>query len=571
MNHFVVSARKYRPPSFDMVVGQDSITTTLKNAIKNNHLAQAFLFCGPRGVGKTTCARILAKTINCENITKEVEACNTCNSCKSFNTNQSLNIYELDAASNNSVDDIRNLVEQVRYAPHQGQFKIYIIDEVHMLSSGAFNAFLKTLEEPPPYAIFILATTEKHKIIPTILSRCQIFDFNRIQVDDIAKHLQYIAKNEGVEAEEDAMHLIALKADGALRDALSIFDQLVSFSGKKITYKDVIQNLNVLDYDYYFRLTQYFLESNVSKALLTFNEIMQDGFDAHQFINGLSSHFRDLMVCQNPSTLLLLDAAPSIREQYKLQSSLISFEKLIHFLELTNSCDIEYRQAKNQRLHVELCLIKLCSTQIISTIHTDIMVKEPEMKYEKTITRPAPIEDKSSIVVSKTPDNTKENDANKTETENQSESGLERETISLKKKSRSNEVVPATVKERISDFSLEALMSAWDELKSVCIKKEKKLLANILENHSPEEQFHPRLYLILDNLVQQEQIKDEQDWMLELLRNKLENDTIVFETHVRSYDEIKKKPYTGQEKFEELAFSNPVLLDLKNQLELDIL
>ena len=274
MNQFVVSARKYRPATFDTVVGQSHITNTLKNAIKTKHLAQAFLFCGPRGVGKTTCARILAKTINCRNITDTIEACNECDSCKSFNTGQSLNIYELDAASNNSVDDIRNLVEQVRYAPHSGEFKIYIIDEVHMLSSGAFNAFLKTLEEPPPYAIFILATTEKHKIIPTILSRCQIFDFNRIQVEDIASHLEFVSRSEGVNAEADALHIIAQKADGALRDALSIFDQIVSFAGTNITYKDVITNLNILDYDYYFRVTDDLVSGNIPAILLLFNELL---------------------------------------------------------------------------------------------------------------------------------------------------------------------------------------------------------------------------------------------------------------------------------------------------------
>ena len=312
MSNFVVSARKYRPSSFDTVVGQGHITTTLKNAIKSNHLAQAFLFCGPRGVGKTTCARILAKTINCTNITANTEACNECDSCISFNNGQSLNIFELDAASNNSVDDIRNLVDQVRFAPASGQYKIYIIDEVHMLSSGAFNAFLKTLEEPPPYAIFILATTEKHKIIPTILSRCQIFDFNRIQVEDISKHLQQIAVKENIEADPEALHIIAQKAEGALRDALSIFDQMVTFSGNKVTYKDVINNLNVLDYEYYFRITDQILSGNISSVLLTFNELLNEGFDGHHFIAGLSGHFRDLMVAKDEITLQLLEVTETV-------------------------------------------------------------------------------------------------------------------------------------------------------------------------------------------------------------------------------------------------------------------
>jgi DNA polymerase III subunit gamma/tau len=290
MEKFIVSARKYRPVTFDTVVGQPNITNTLKNAIKSHHMAQAFLFTGPRGVGKTTTARILAKTINCENITSNAEACNKCESCISFNTGQSLNIFELDAASNNSVEDIRSLVDQVRYAPQHGKYKVYIIDEVHMLSGAAFNAFLKTLEEPPSYVVFILATTEKHKIIPTILSRCQIFDFHRISVEDAAKHLKNIAEKENIKAEEDALHVIAQKADGAMRDALSMFDQLVSFAGNNLTYKTVIDNLNILDYDYYFRITGEMLEGNVSAALLTFNEILNKGFDGHNFINGLSSH-----------------------------------------------------------------------------------------------------------------------------------------------------------------------------------------------------------------------------------------------------------------------------------------
>ncbi|MCE2772564.1 MAG: DNA polymerase III subunit gamma/tau, partial [Bacteroidetes bacterium] len=288
MDNFVVSARKYRPAHFNTVVGQASITNTLKNAISNNHLAQAFLFCGPRGVGKTTCARILAKTINCTRLTSETEACDECESCVSFNSGQSFNVYELDAASNNSVDDIRNLVDQVRIPPQMGKYKVYIIDEVHMLSSAAFNAFLKTLEEPPSYAIFILATTERHKILPTILSRCQIFNFNRIQVEDIANHLAYIAKNENVNADPDALHIIAQKADGALRDACSIFDQVVSYAGSDLTYKAVIENLNVLDYDYYFKVTDFILANQVPGALLLFNEVLSNGFDGHNFVAGLA-------------------------------------------------------------------------------------------------------------------------------------------------------------------------------------------------------------------------------------------------------------------------------------------
>jgi DNA polymerase III, subunit gamma and tau len=343
-----------------MVVGQDAITNTLKSAIKNGHLAQAYLFCGPRGVGKTTCARIFAKTINCINLKENGEACDKCESCLSFNSLRSFNIHELDAASNNKVEDIRSLNDQIRIPPQIGKYSIYIIDEVHMLSSSAFNAFLKTLEEPPSHAIFILATTEKHKIIPTILSRCQIFDFSRIRIEDIVSRLMYVARNESVKAEEDALHTIAQKADGALRDALSIFDQIVSLCGKNITYKDVINNLNVLDYEYYFKTVNAAIEGNVSLILTTFNEILGKGFDGHNFISGLNSHLRDLLVSKDESTLRLLEAAPSIKQRYLQQTLLCPVDFLYKALDLGSNCDISYKNSKNPRLHIELCLIKLC-------------------------------------------------------------------------------------------------------------------------------------------------------------------------------------------------------------------
>lgn len=360
MENFIVSARKYRPATFDTVVGQSHITNTLKNAIKNNHLAQAFLFCGPRGVGKTTCARILAKTINCTNPTPEMEACDQCESCVSFRNGTSLNIHELDAASNNSVDDIRNLVEQVRFAPPSGKFKIYIIDEVHMLTASAFNAFLKTLEEPPSYAIFILATTEKHKIIPTILSRCQIFDFNRIQIEDIANQLAFISKNEGIEADPEALHIIAQKADGALRDALSIYDQNVSFAGQHLTYQSVIDNLNILDYDYYFKITDAILQESVKDVLLIFDEILRKGFDGNNCIIGLSEHFRNLLVCKDVATVKLLKVSEQVKQRYIEQSQKTSSSLLLTALQIANQCDIHYKTSKNQRLHVELAFIKMC-------------------------------------------------------------------------------------------------------------------------------------------------------------------------------------------------------------------
>ncbi len=361
MSDYIVSARKYRPQTFETVVGQKSITTTLKNAIKNDHLAQAFLFCGSRGVGKTTTARILAKTINCFNITEQIEACDSCDSCNSFNEGASLNVYELDAASNNSVEDIRSLIDQVRIAPQIGTHKVYIIDEVHMLSNNAFNAFLKTLEEPPAHAIFILATTEKHKIIPTILSRCQIFDFSRIKVKDIAEHLTYIATKEGINAEAEGIHLIAQKADGALRDALSIFDQIVSFAGNNLTYKAVIDNLNILDYEYYFRIVEQTNKEDIPSALLLFNDIIEKGFDGHHFLNGLAEHYRNLLVCKDPRTAKLLEVGESVQNRFIEQAKIIESISIIKALTLLSKADVEYKSSKNHRLLVELALMQLCS------------------------------------------------------------------------------------------------------------------------------------------------------------------------------------------------------------------
>jgi DNA polymerase-3 subunit gamma/tau len=360
MENFIVSARKYRPNTFHTVVGQKSLTTTLKNAIQKKQLGHAYLFCGPRGVGKTTCARIFAKTINCFNPTAQGEACNECESCLAFEQGRSYNIHELDAASNNSVEDIRGLVEQVRIPPQIGKYSVYIIDEVHMLSQAAFNAFLKTLEEPPAHAIFVLATTEKHKIIPTILSRCQIYDFNRIGVKDTIDYLQYVAKSESITAEPEALGVIAQKADGGMRDALSTFDQVVSFCGTNITYKDVIANLNVLDYEYYFRLVDMFRENKVADALLLFNEILNKGFDAQHFVSGLAAHFRDLLVCKDASTLVLLEVSDSIKQRYGQQAAACTNEVLYDALKITNDCDLNYRLSRNKRLLVELMLIRLC-------------------------------------------------------------------------------------------------------------------------------------------------------------------------------------------------------------------
>lgn len=363
MDKFIVSARKYRPQNFDTVVGQGHITTTLKNAIKQNQLAHAFLFCGPRGVGKTTCARILAKTINCQNATPDGEACNECTSCVSFNHGSSLNIHELDAASNNSVDDIRTLVDQVRFAPQAGKYKVYIIDEVHMLSSAAFNAFLKTLEEPPSYAIFILATTEKHKILPTILSRCQIFDFKRITTNDTVEHLEGICTKEGVNADKASLQLIAQKSEGCMRDALSIMDKIVSFSNGEISYNSTLEHLNILDEDYYFRLMDYMQQQDLASAMLLFDDINRKGFEGDLVLNGMAAFIRNLLVSKDEKVVALLDTVESFREKYLNTAQQIHTPLLISALNILNESEINYRSARNKRLHVELTLIKLCYLQ----------------------------------------------------------------------------------------------------------------------------------------------------------------------------------------------------------------
>ena len=387
MDNYIVSARKYRPSTFRSVVGQKSLTTTLKNAIQSNKLAHAYLFCGPRGVGKTSCARIFAKTINCLNPTADGEACNECESCKAFNEQRSYNIHELDAASNNSVDDIRALIDQVRIPPPIGKYKVFIIDEVHMLSASAFNAFLKTLEEPPRHAIFILATTEKHKILPTILSRCQIYDFNRISVEDTVNHLSYVAAKENITAEPEALNVIAMKADGGMRDALSIFDQVVSFTGGNITYKSVIENLNVLDYEYYFRLTDCFLENRVSDALLLFNDVLNKGFDGSHFITGLSSHCRDLLVSKDAATLPLLEVGASIRQRYQEQAQKCPLQFLYRAMKLCNDCDLNYRASKNKRLLVELTLIQVAQ---LTTEGDDVSGgRGPKKTIKPVFTQPA--------------------------------------------------------------------------------------------------------------------------------------------------------------------------------------
>lgn len=378
MGNFVVSARKYRPQTFDEVIGQDHVAKTLKNALQGDHVAHSFLFCGPRGVGKTTCARILAKVINCSSPINKVQPCNTCDNCKSFNDNASFNIIELDAASNNSVENIRNLIEQVRFQPQHGTHKIFIIDEVHMLSSGAFNAFLKTLEEPPPYAIFILATTEKHKILPTILSRCQIFDFKRIQPAEVVVQLNNIMKNEGRTADQDALHIIGQKADGAMRDALSIYDKIANAVEGHITYQDVIKNLNILDHDYYFKIIDAILREDLSGCLILLNEIIEKGFDVELFLHGLAGHMRDLMICKDSRTLALLDVSDNLQERYRNQALLCKKSMLLSSLDILNQCDVAMPRASNKRLYVEIALSKIALMQrrIETSLNGDIEGKK---------------------------------------------------------------------------------------------------------------------------------------------------------------------------------------------------
>ncbi len=575
MNDFVVSARKYRPVTFDTVIGQTSITTTLKNAIKNNHLAHAFLFCGPRGVGKTTCARILAKTINCTNLSENIEACDQCESCISFNNSQSFNIYELDAASNNSVEDIRSLVDQVRFPPQMGNYKIYIIDEVHMLSASAFNAFLKTLEEPPPYAIFILATTEKHKIIPTILSRCQIFDFNRIKVDDIATHLEWIAENEKIMAEPDALHIIAQKADGALRDALSIFDQIVSYAGNKVTYKDVINNLNILDYDYYFRITDEILTGNLSSVLLIFNELLNDGFDGHHFINGLSSHFRDLLVCKDASTLQLLEVSKSIKEKYSKQSHDIPVHLLYQLLDISNKCDVEYRSAKNQRLHVELALIKMCRLQ-----KAEIAEKKNESSTE--INNPSAVQAALTKTVGISPEKiipqqtTIAEEPKKTYPEQPKTSQTKIPSIKIsstvknqKEEKKENNEPILTPLEDDQPFSVEQLYAVWMEYAQKANESGRKQLFSTLNKRKPQLRDDYCIEVILDNRVQADELSLAKSELLSYIKNKLKNRKITIISTVIEAKGSITEAYTPRDKFKKMAEKNPVLEMLRDQFDLD--
>lgn len=596
MENFIVSARKYRPYTFVSVVGQEAITSTLQNSISTNHLAHAYLFCGPRGVGKTTCARIFAKTINCKDITKESEACNTCDSCTSFNESRSFNIHELDAASNNSVDDIRNLIDQVRVPPQVGKYSVYIIDEVHMLSAQAFNAFLKTLEEPPEHAVFILATTEKQKIIPTILSRCQIFDFNRIGIDDIIKYLEYVAKNENIDAEPEALTIIAQKADGAMRDALSIFDQLVSFGGNRITYNDTLENLNVLDCDYYFRLTDAFLQGRATESFLIFNEILNNGFDGHYFITGLNRHFRDLLVCKDPQTIQLMEVGAGIREKYKEISVRCSTGFLFDALNIAGNCDINYKGSSNQRLHVELALFSLCKIMGLSAEQeTERIVKEPQQKEaekEKKAEKAEPGKEAEG--------QEKKEEAIKKDTEKVEKKEVEKDVVPKKEVIKNNDIIDisgktfsvketlqaskarkksedkAEIKEEEPDvteildnkFTLEDLEEKWKEYAD-SIKGSKPRMFSTLLSQLPVLKENFFIEVKMNNTPQEKEFAREiKHELLNYLKRELQNTKIKIGTVITD-KKTDKKPYTPEEKYQYLNKKNPKLDKLKQQFNLD--
>lgn len=607
MDNFIVSARKYRPATFETVVGQQHITNTLKNAIKNNQLAQAFLFCGPRGVGKTTCARILAKTINCENLQPNGEACGVCHSCQSFQNGNSFNIHELDAASNNSVDDIRSLIEQVRIPPQGARYKVYIIDEVHMLSQAAFNAFLKTLEEPPHYAIFILATTEKHKILPTILSRCQIFDFNRIRVEDMAGHLASIAKKENIQYEDDGLHIIAQKADGGLRDALSMFDQIVSFSGANVTYRAAIDNLNILDYDYYFNITESLLTENTSKTLLYFDEILSKGFDGAHFISGLSEHFRNLLVTKDNATVKLLEVSEGIKSKYLQQSGSSSVSFLISALNIANQCDLNYKLSKNQRLQVELALLKMCHLPSVFNLATAPQIAMPDNEQLKkkpdtsalAASQPSVPGNNVSMVTDMPASYTaapKITEAPKTPVAEPVKPAATPTPViaedrpkpafipnsgatssikipSLKDIGSTAETAldeedPYEKGEGKQDFSFDDFLKHWHAF-AARVKAEGKMnLFTIFSSEAPK-MLRPYVFeVVVENKILDQEFRDDKPQLMNYLRKSLNNYDIEVNTRIDEQVRVKR-PYTSQEKYQYMATKNPKLAELRQRFNLD--
>jgi DNA polymerase-3 subunit gamma/tau len=573
MEHFIVSARKYRPSTFQSVVGQKSLTTTLKNAIVGNKLAHAYLFNGPRGVGKTTCARIFAKTINCLNLTPEHEACNVCESCVAFNEQRSYNIHELDAASNNSVDDIRILVDQVRIPPQIGRYKVYIIDEVHMLSQSAFNAFLKTLEEPPAHAIFILATTEKHKIIPTILSRCQVYDFNRISITDTVDHLQYVAQQEGVNVEIEALNVIAQKADGGMRDALSIFDQTVSYTGGNVTYKAVIENLNVLDYEYYFRLTDAILRGSVTECLVILNDILNRGFEGQHIITGITSHFRDLLVCKDSVTAQLFQVGASIRERYIEMAQRCSNLFLYKAIDLANECDLNYRLSKNKRLLIELALIRLCQLSDNPVPPTDNKPKE-EIKSIQPVQQPVvqAVPQTTTPQVTAVPPQPIQATAPASDPvvkKSFPSSGIGVSLASLQNNEKEiiEEKAVEIKKNRANKFSENELISAWKEYAEGL--KEEKLVQNSMTFYLPKMLGETLFEVEVNTEINKQYLTDNSLSILTFLREKLQNDDITMTIKI-SETQMITKPLTSREIFNEMVEKNPSLQRLSNELGLEL-
>jgi len=585
MDNYIVSARKYRPSTFRSVVGQKSLTTTLKNAIQSNKLAHAYLFCGPRGVGKTSCARIFAKTINCLNPTADGEACNACESCRAFNEQRSYNIHELDAASNNSVDDIRTLIDQVRIPPPIGKYKVFIIDEVHMLTTAAFNAFLKTLEEPPHHALFILATTEKHKVLPTILSRCQIYDFSRISIADMVEHLQYVSSQEGVTAEPEALNVIAQKADGGMRDALSIFDQVVSFTNGNITYQAVIDNLNVLDYEYYFRLTDAILSGNVRASLLILNEILGKGFDGQNIITGLAGHFRDLLVCRDESTLVLFEVGASIRERYKEMAKRCPDQLLFKAIELANTCDLNYRASRNKRLLLELTLIQLCQlTQVAADDKKKALIEpiagtnpssqavnsgkpqQPPQAPSVTAAAGAPqvMSTHMPSSVPAPPPSTAPNPARRTARP----MGISMKEIGVEKpKQQTVQQATTNVKEVVTPFDNDSLVREWDNYAATIDKK--VYLKNTMINCKPTLQENYYFEVAVHNPGQQEELINNAIHILPFLRQHLTNSRIQMRVRIVEGNE-KHLAYTSTEKLELLMKINPTLGRLRDEFNLTL-
>ena len=583
MEPFVVSALKYRPQRFEDVVGQESITQTLENAIDKDHLAQALLFCGPRGVGKTTCARILAKKINDSDETA------------SEDNDFAFNIFELDAASNNSVEDIRNLIDQVRIPPQVGKYKVYIIDEVHMLSQAAFNAFLKTLEEPPAHAIFILATTEKHKIIPTILSRCQIFDFKRIGVTDAKNYLQKIAKNEGIQAEEEALQLIAQKADGAMRDSLSIFDRIVSFSNDTITAQHVSVNLSILDFDTYLQITKQLIEGDIRGVILSFDQVLSKGFDGHQFIVGLASHFRDLWMCKHPDTISLIEVGSSTQKKYLAQSEMADLSFLEKAISLTNDCDLQYKASKNQRLHVELCLMQIASVEgekkkdkpyIKPALKSDktpkppqmaVTIEKPEPNAEPIVAKPieeTPIEPNPSPIIGKpTAETTTDQDEPvhkplALDIESKGVSGLSLSSIAYQKNIKANQPTngKSTREETVGQESLE---TAWKALSSQLEADGEYNLAALLNLDSPRLKNKVEIHLNFPNKTNKLELESEKGKVIGALADALKNDLLQFVIHV-SQEEQQNYIYTPKDKYEQLVKINPLVDDVRKEFDLDL-